>query len=212
MKSKRGQGKKFLKDIWHLLWKDDSLKGWIFSVVFIVIFILFIFFPILRFVTGTSLPLAIVESCSMYHQGNLASDFDAWWERHDSKYLFPYKINSTKFQEFIFKNGFNKGDILFIIRANPEKIKVGDVIIFESGIKKNPIIHRIVKIQIEEDTYIFSTMGDNNDDQWSFEKEIKSEQLIGKAVFKLVPYFGWAKLIFYEHLRIPSEKGFCGEN
>jgi translation elongation factor EF-1alpha len=41
--------------------------------------------------------------------------------------------------------GFNKGDILLIIRANPEKLKVGDIIIFNAE-QTNPVIHRIVSI------------------------------------------------------------------
>src|SRR3989344_3338488 len=107
--------KHYWDKFWFLLWKDDSLKGWFFSIVFLFIFIKFIFFPSLGLVTGTSLPLAIVESCSMYHQGNLFSDFDSWWESHNSKYS-EFIINDLDFKEFPLKNGFNKGDILFIVR------------------------------------------------------------------------------------------------
>ena len=67
---------KFWKKFWFMLWKDDSLKGWIFSIIFLFIFIKFIFFPILSLVTGTYLPLAIVESCSMYHEGNFLSNYN----------------------------------------------------------------------------------------------------------------------------------------
>ena len=202
--------RKFWKKFWWLLWKDDSFKGWVFSVIFLVVFIMFIFFPFLRLVTGTALPLAIVESCSMYHQGNLLSNFDNWWQRHDSKYV-PFIINELDFEDFRFKNGFNKGDILFIIRARPEKIKVGDVIIFNAN-KKNPIIHRVMGIEKKEGGYLFSTIGDNNAQQLSFEKEITSDKLVGKAVLKLAPYIGWVKLIFYESGKSASERGFCEEN
>lgn len=211
MKLKKRQLKKYWKKFWYLLWKDDSFKGWIFSVIFLIVFIMFIFFPFLRLVTGTSLPLAIVESCSMYHQGNLLSDSDAWWKKHESKYT-KFIINDLDFQDFIFKNGFNKGDILFIIGARPEKLKQGDVIIFNSGIKKTPIIHRVMDISEKDGEYIFSTMGDNNRGQSDFEKSIKENQLVGKAVFKLAPYIGWTKLIFFENLKSSSERGFCQEN
>lgn len=207
MNSKKRLWKKF----WYLLWKDDSFKGWLFSVIFLIVFILFIFFPFLRLATGTSLPLAIVESCSMYHQGNLFSNFDNWWERHDSKYE-QFIINNLDFRDFIFENGFNKGDILFIIKAKPEKLKQGDIVIFESGIQKNPIIHRIIKVEQSGGKYIFSTIGDNNNGQLSFEKEVREDQLVGKAVLKLAPYIGWAKLVFYENKRVSSERGFCHEN
>lgn len=208
---KKGERKKVLDKFWFLLWKDDSLKGWLFSVVFLVVFIMFIFFPVLRLATGTVLPLAIVESCSMYHDGNILSDFDSWWDKHDEKYS-THIINKLDFQDFIFKNGFNKGDILFIIRANPEKIGEGDVIIFNSQENRNPIIHRVVDIKREEGEYIFSTLGDNNKGQLSFEKGIKEDQLVGKAVIKLAPYIGWAKLIFFEGKRSSQDRGICYEN
>ena len=206
----KGDLKKFLNRFWFIVWKDDSLKGWLISILFIFVMIKFIFFPILSLATGTALPLAIVESCSMYHQGNLLSNFDNWWENHESKYS-PHIINNLDFQDFVFKNGFNKGDILFIVEAKPEKLEIGDVIIFQSS-QRTPIIHRIISIKKENEKYIFSTIGDNNNGQLTFEKNIQEEQLIGKAVFKLVPYVGWGKLIFYEYTKPISERGLCKEN
>lgn len=159
---------------------------------------------------GTSLPMAIVESCSMYHDGNIVSDFDAWWTRHDSKYA-QYTINELDFQDFIFPNGLNKGDILLIIRAKPEKLKIGDVIIFDAG-KKNPLIHRIINIKNENSSYTFSTIGDNNDGQLPQEKTITEDQLVGKAIGRIAPSLGWGKLVFFEASRPASERGFCEEN
>jgi len=210
MKIEKGDIKKLWKKFWFLLWKDDSLKGWIFSILFLFLFIKFIFFPVLNLATGTSLPLAIVESCSMYHDGNLLSNFGEWWNRHESKYS-GFIINDLDFQDFRFKNGLNKGDILFVIGTNPEKLKVGDVIIFEAN-QKNPVIHRIIKIENKNGERIFSTIGDNNNGQLSVEKEIQENQIIGKAVFKIAPCLGWGKLIFFEHLRPASERGLCEEN
>jgi signal peptidase I len=206
---KRNKTKDFLKKFWFLLWKDDSFKGWLFSVIFLIAFILLIFFPGLRLVTGTELPLAIVESCSMYHQGNLFSNTEAWYDRHDLKYA-PFIINNLDWNDFIFKNGFNKGDILFIIGVKPEKVKQGDVIIFKVN-RANPIIHRVVEVRNLNGTYHYSTIGDNNNGQLSFEKDISEDQLVGKAVVKLAPYFGWGKLIFFEASRPESERGFCSE-
>ncbi len=204
------KGKDFFKKFWYLLWKDDSLKGWIFSMVFLFIFIKFIFFPFISLVTGTSLPMAIVDSCSMYHSGNIFSNFDSWWKTHEWKYK-EYNITKEEFENLKMKNGFNKGDLLFMIRANPEKLKIGDIIIFEAG-QKNPVIHRIIEIEEEDGKYFFSTIGDNNNGQLEIEKRINQDQLIAKAVFKIIPYVGWGKLIFYEKFRIPQERGFCKEN
>jgi len=207
----RGENKfkRFWKKFWEIVWKDDSFKGWIISLIFLFIVIEFIIFPILKLATGTSLPLAIVESCSMYHKGDIFGNFNNWWERHDSKYE-ELSIDKTEFSDFPIKKGFNKGDILFIIRAKPEKVKIGDIIIFEAG-EKNPLIHRVISIRQENEEYIFSTIGDNNNGQLSVEKEIYSNQLVGKAVLKVVPFIGWGKLIFYEHLRYPNERGLCQE-
>ncbi len=206
---KKNKFRKFWKKFWWIVWKDDSFRGWIVSLLFIFIMIKFIFFPLLNLATGTSLPLAIVESCSMYHQGDLFGNFNNWWERHDSKY-FPLKIDKTEFSDFVFKKGFNKGDILFIIRARPEKLEIGDVIIFNAE-QKNPVIHRIINIKQENNTYVFSTIGDNNNGQLSVEKEINENQLVGKAVLRIAPAIGWGKLVFYEHSKSSNERGFCRE-
>jgi len=202
--------KKMWEKFWFIVWKDDSFKGWLISIIFLFVVIKFIFFPSLSLITGTQLPLAIVESCSMYHKGNLLSDYDLWWEQSSSKYS-EYRITNEQFKDFKFKNGFNKGDILFIVGAEPEKLKIGDVIIFNAE-QTNPVIHRIINIEKENKEYIFSTIGDHNNAQLPFEKEIRQEQIVGKAVFKLAPYMGWGKLIFYEHLQKESNKGFCKPN
>lgn len=218
-KKEEKEVKKGFRKFWYLLWEDNSLKGWIFSLIFLFVFIRFIFFPFLNVVTGTSLPLAIVESCSMYHAGNVFSNFNDWFGRHDEKYL-GLDVSKIEFQNFTFKNGFSKGDILFIIKANPEKLKVGDIIAFNAGTSGTPVIHRIVKIEDKNGEKIFSTMGDNNGKMLVpsnnaggvDETAITSNQLVGKAVFRVAPWFGWVKLVFYERFKFPSEKGFCGEN
>ena len=202
--------KDFWKKFWFLLWKDDSFRGWAFSIIFLFIFIKFIFFPGLSLVTGTSLPLAIVESCSMYHKGNLLSNFDSWWQRHEDKYS-EFTINQLDFQDFSLKNGFNKGDILFIVRASPEKLKEGDIIIFNAN-QRNPVIHRIVDIRDTSEGKIFSTIGDNNNGQLNFENKITEDMLVGKAVARIAPYFGWVKLVFYDWQKPSAERGFCNEN
>ncbi len=202
--------KNLWKKLWFILWKDDSLKGWLFSLVFLFLFIKLIFFPGLSLVTGTSLPLAIVESCSMYHQGNIFSSFDSWWERHDEKYS-EFSINELDFQEFLLNNGFNKGDILFIVGADPKKLEEGDIIIFNAN-QRNPIIHRIVDIKNVNGKRIFSTIGDNNNGQLTFENEITEEMIVGKAAGRVAPYLGWVKLIFYDWKKPTEERGFCDEN
>ncbi len=204
--------RQFLKRFWWIIWKDDSFKGWLISLIFIFIVIKFIFFPLLSFATQTTLPLAIVESCSMHHKGTLFGNFDNWWMRHETKYS-EFRITKYAFGHSTFKKGFTKGDILFIVGVKPEKIHIGDVIIFNGG-QKNPIIHRVIKINKDSGTnkFIFSTIGDNNQGQLSVEENISEDQIVGKAVLRVAPYLGWGKLLFFEQSRISNEKGLCKEN
>ncbi len=205
--------KEFLRSIkrfWYFLWNDDSWFGWIFSIAFLFLFAKFLFFPLLGFITGTTLPLAIVESCSMFHNEGITFSFDSWWENRE-RYYSDFSISREDFSNFWLKNGFNKGDILLIIRANPKKLDVGDIIVF-SAPTKNPVIHRIVEINEEGGKRIFSTFGDNNNGQISFEKEITEEQIIGKPLLKVAPYFGWVKLVFFERFRSSNERGLCHRN
>jgi len=202
--------KKFWKKFWFIVWKDDSFKGWVISVIFILVVIKLIFFPILTLASGNSLPLVIVESCSMYHEGSIFSNFDNWWDRHESKY-FQEKIIKPTFLDFPFKNGLNKGDILFVAGVKPENIKVGDIIIFNAG-ERNPIIHRVINVKNESGVYTFSTLGDNNNGQLYVEQNINQNQLVGKPVADIAPWVGWIKLIFFEHTKPAQERGFCNEN
>jgi signal peptidase I len=218
LKKEEGKVKKGFKKFWFLLWKDNSIKGWLFSLVFLFVFIKLIFFPLLNLATGTSLPLAIVESCSMYHQGNILSNFNEWFGRHETKYD-PINITKDEFQKFKLDNGFSKGDILFIVGANPTKLKIGDIIVFSSGTGNTPVIHRIINIKEENGKRVFTTMGDNNavvlvpsnNAGGVDERTITESQLIGKASFRLAPGLGWIKLIFFEGSKPVSERGLCSE-
>lgn len=182
-----------LKKFWKYL-KKDTLDAWLVSLILVFLVIKFIFFPALSFFTGTSLPLVVVESCSMYH----GAEFNEWWKRNEAWYE-SRGINETEFEDFPFKNGMNKGDIVFVLGR--ENVKMGDVIIFESSFK-HPLIHRTVK----EDP--IGTKGDNNFGQLDEERNIEKEQVLGKAAFRL-PGLGWLKLIFFEGLRPTEQRGFC---
>ena len=192
---------------WKFL-QEDSWQSWIVSLVLLVILIRFVFFPLLGFVTGSSLPLVVIESCSMYHN----SGFDEWWNDRSDWYE-GNGIGKADFREFPFKNGLNKGDIILV--WGHADYGVGDIIIFEPNLDSSaphPIIHRIVA----EEPY--QTKGDNNlaqlvggnpaNPQNIDETNIRDEQVIGKAVFR-IPYLGWIKLIFFEPFRGAGERGLC---
>lgn len=92
---------------------------------------------------------------------------------------------------------FYQGDILFVRNYNAdEKPMPGDIIIFESGMFKYPIIHRI--ISVDEEGKI-QTKGDNNpvQDPWT----ISQSNIHGKAILK-VPALGWIKISAYSILGV----------
>lgn len=182
-----------LTKFWEFL-KKDTFSSWFVSLVLIFLLIKFILFPFLSLITGTSLPLVVVESCSMHHN----TDFEGWWNQNGAWYE-EQGINKEQFQDFTLKNGFTKGDIILVRGA--EKINQGDVIIFIAG-TKYPVIHRVI------DTVPLNTKGDNNLQQLDIEKSISGNKVLGKAVGK-IPLLGWVKLIFFEPFKSSSERGLC---
>ena len=188
-----GKSKNYIKEFWAFL-KKDTWNSWVVSLILIVILIKFIFFPTLALLTGSPLPLVVVESCSMYHE----SSFESWWDQN-SLWYESNDISEEDFKSYSFKNGLNKGDILLIWGYSDYKI--GDIIVF-SAPTKYPLIHRIISKSP------ISTKGDHNTAQLEVEKEIQESAILGKSVIK-IPIIGWAKLIFFEPFRQPQERGLC---
>lgn len=193
------------RKVWKFL-KEDSWQSWIVSLLLMIVFIKFIFFPGLSFLTGSELPLVVVESCSMYHE----ADFNGWWEKNAEWYK-SNGIDKEEFSSFVMKNGFSKGDVIFVWGRSD--VRLGDIIIFNPNAEaqaKYPIIHRVVGLEPIE------TKGDHNQRQLELdnnaqnidETNIPNEQVVGKAVFR-VPFIGWLKLVFFEFNREPSQRGLC---
>lgn len=188
--------KKIYRGLWNFLQKD-SWPSFIVTLLLAFVIIKFVFFPGLSLITGTSLPLVIVESCSMYHHE------DGFEKIFESSVYEDYGISLEDSGDWIFRNGFSKGDVIFVVGT--KNIEVGDVIIFNGG-AQHPLIHRVVGVG---DNY--ATKGDNyktNSNQLPGERNISEEQIIGRALFK-VPFIGWAKLIFFEGGRNPRDRGMC---
>ena len=185
--------KENIKKFWKFL-QEDTWQSWLVSMIIIIVLIKFIFFPTLSWITGSPLPLVVVESCSMYHN----ADFENWWDAHAALYM-QYNITKSDFQSYIFQNGLNKGDVILV--WSKSTYNIGDVIIFNAG-TQYPIIHRVVTAPN------LSTKGDNNGGQLSEEKTISPNQIVGKGIFH-IPLIGWLKLIFYEPFRPADQRGFC---
>ncbi|MEM4181604.1 MAG: signal peptidase I [Candidatus Pacearchaeota archaeon] len=188
--------KKELKKFWDFL-NEDSWQSTVVSLIIFLILIYFIIMPFFSLVFGTKYFLVIVESCSMHHSKNLD-------EILEEPIYKEYGIHQENSSDWRLKRGFTKGDIIFSIA--PRNLKVGDVIIFDASEKgyKYPIIHRIIKI--EENKIV--TKGDNNKGLLEVEKNISSEQVKAKSLFR-IPYIGWIKLIFFDWKKPPEQRGFC---
>lgn len=192
------QEKSLFQKIWYFLWYEDSVLSWFASLLVAFVLIKFILYPGLGLLMGTQFPIVAVVSNSMEHEGS----FNDWWALHEDFYL-RNEISKETFQEYPFKNGFNKGDIMILIGSKPEKLERGDILVFWSQ-KPYPIIHRITTISVDEDTgeRYFETKGDHNRDQVRQppvldETKILENQVVGKAVLR-IPYLGYVKIWFVD--------------
>ncbi|HLD57277.1 MAG TPA: signal peptidase I [archaeon] len=89
---------------------------------------------------------------------------------------------------------FSRGDILIIQGSKPENIKQGDIIVFVTGEKGAPIVHRVITRNADG---TFQTKGDANAGQLPFEKNIQPNQILGKEIL-IVPLLGWVKIFITE--------------
>lgn len=205
--SKEFSFSEYFKQVWKFIWEDDSIWSWIVNIILAFVLIKFIVYPGLGLALSTSHPIVAVVSGSMEHDGN----FEEWWQSSalclsekctQEQWYALNSITKEQFKQFSFKNGFNKGDIIFLKGYKPEDINIGDVIVFQSSFKKEPIIHRVVK-KWQDNGYVFETKGDHNFDKGVYDKNIKEKNIIGKALFK-IPYLGWIKIGFVELLGLFS--------
>lgn len=183
----------WLRRFWSFL-REDSWPSLIVSLILIFIFIRLVFFPVVGFAFGAELPLVVVESCSMYHE----QSFEGWWESNAPWYA-EADITKEDFEQFPFKNGINKGDVIVV--WGHDEPKLGDVIIFHSSYTY-PLIHRVVDLRP------IGTKGDHNPTQLDAEENIARDAVVGKAVLR-IPALGWIKLIFFEALKPSGQRGFC---
>lgn len=85
---------------------------------------------------------------------------------------------------------FSQGDILLLVGAQQQDIRVGDIIVYLPDGHTVPIVHRVIQINPDGS---FQTKGDANTHQFPFELNVTARQIKGKEVF-IVPYLGWVKI------------------
>jgi hypothetical protein len=212
----KGDIKAVAKRIWHFIWEEDSILSCIVNVILAFLVIKFIVYPGLGWEVHTSHPVVAVVSSSMEHEGT----FDDWWDSNaqcgevtcqQSDYYDSIGITRETFDEFPFRNGFNAGDIMVLYGT--ENIEQGDIIVFyakqmpgsivkvspEAAIqyRSEPIIHRVIEISDSS----LKTKGDHNPVSYKFESDIKEDEIIGKALFR-IPFLGYIKIGFVKLLQL----------
>ena len=200
--------KNWLKKFWDFVWNDDSLLSWIVSVALTLFLIYFVIYPAASFALDSDYPIVAIISTSMEHSLNKNSDgyfmcgvlfqrhfrpdFDRWWSICGDWYE-NVNIFQSDFENFRFKNGLYKGDVIISSGKNPV---IGDIIIFNAN-SNIPVIHRVVDIFEEDGERFFITKGDNNPDVNSAigEDKISEEDVLGIAKFR-IPYLGYLRIFF----------------
>lgn len=198
-KAQRKMG--FWRNIWWFIWEDNSVWSWIANIAIAFVLIKFIIYPGLGLLLGTGYPIVAVVSSSMEHPGG----FNQWWNTGcpvglQNVIYSKYGITAEDFASYPFTNGFNKGDIMVL--RGPEELAIGDILVFWSNERQEPIIHRIVRVrELADGQKSYTTKGDNNCGSAGFEQSISGQRMLGKASFR-VPFLGWIKIGFVELLKL----------
>jgi len=178
------------KWLWWFIWEDDSLWSWLVNIVLAFILIKFIVYPLLGLLLTTTHPIVAVVSGSMEHDGS----FNSWWSSMHNFYD-QAGIAKEEFKDYRFKNGFNKGDLIVLKGKDWNKLEIGEVIVYQSSLRVEPIIHRIVRIYESDGKRLVQTKGDHNSESNPDELRIQESQYIGNGLFR-IPWLGWVKIGF----------------
>lgn len=205
----------YLKKFWNYIWHDDSLGSYILHFIFAFVVIKFMLFPVIGFALNNDYPIVAIVSGSMEHKvvynrvcnvhiadiQSKSLDYDEWWNYCGSYYQSNYNLSKETFSQFEYKNGLNIGDVMILYGKDPQKIEVGEVLVFIPQDKrffeqKGPVIHRVVQKWTDENGKIhFRTKGDHNPVSIdNFENDIIEDNVIGVSVAR-VPFIGYAKIL-----------------
>lgn len=200
-------------------WKklNHGWTGIIISIVFGVALAAFFYYGVLATILQTNLPVVAVVSGSMDHgitDDNLkefaypcgkvvdgyTESFEKWWDSCGGSYA-QFGITREQFMDFPFKDGFKKGDMPIVQKA--DSYKEGDIIVYTAlgcqtrqATESAPIIHRIVEI---DEQGIIHTKGDHNRSQNNYENCITEDQVHGRVIF-IIPKLGYVKVLASEIL------------
>jgi signal peptidase I len=98
--------------------------------------------------------------------------------------LFPYFFN---IESNSMSPAINRYDLLFAKKVSFDNLKIGDIVMYSVQRGQPMIVHRIVNI--DHDTGLFSTKGDNNSGQMAIEKNVSSDKIYAQ-VAGAIPLIG----------------------
>ncbi len=179
--------KKSLKKFWDFLWHGESVWSYLAFIIFsfITLSILYQLFLFFLGFFGVE-DLFVVITGSMLHSGDIESPYYEWMELHG--------FNRSQLDSWIFSDGLNLGDLMVIMKVNPEELEVGDVIVYNPEGAEYKIIHRVIFINESDGNLSFTTKGDANFGVLSFERELSCNEVVGRAEHR-VPFVGIPKMI-----------------
>jgi hypothetical protein len=129
---------------------------------------------------NTDMPIVAVVSESMEHH-NIDVTYYGWLKQrfgYTREYVDTWPVG----------DGFNVGDMPIV--EGDAAYGIGDVVVYSVSGQDVPIIHRIVKQNLDG---TFQTKGDNNINQLPYEVSVKVSSIHGKVIF-VVPKLGYFKV------------------
>ncbi|MCD6403943.1 MAG: signal peptidase I [Nanoarchaeota archaeon] len=171
-----------LKRIYEFLFKEESIPSYVAFFALSFIALKFIIYPGFLILMGWK-DIVAVLSPSMEHGNGIEYTYYRWFSERN-----------MSVEDFPFPNGLNVGDAVIVVPARD--IEVGDVIVFYPRGLSYSLVHRVVKVDCEEECY-YTTKGDANPEILPIERNITQEQIVGKVAFR-IPLLGLPRtLMFY---------------
>ena len=208
-----------VKHYWFYVWHGEQWHSFLVFCLLAFIFVKFVFFPTLGLALGTDYPVVAIVTGSMEHKivnnhicgvsfkesKTKSLNLEEYWEICGERYEKNFNIYESDFRDFKYSNGMNVGDVIILVGADIEEIKIGDVIVFIPQDKQNgesafftqfgPVIHRVVSVKQKDKEKSFQTKGDANAiSKANFEVEIPQEDILGVPIIK-IPYLGYPKIL-----------------
>ncbi len=185
--------KEKIKKFLYITFKEESLEGYILFFLFMIFLFRFVIPPISEVLLGTDMPIYVIVTPSMEHKDP---------EKIRVTFYKYFEDRNISVENFPFKDGLNRGDVVFVVGRDPREIRVGDVVVFKPKGSNSVLLHRVVWKNCDDKCY-FTMKGDANPFSLNFkhlsEVNVSEDRIKGVVVFR-IPYIGYPKVILVEIL------------